>query len=120
MRKSKLASRITTVVWNTFARKANDNIPYCSAVNLEKAIGEGIKEHIYTEIANIAIPKKKTYEIMFLYIPHNQFKVKSFDNAALAIEWLRYMERKKDKCSWFKHIACNFQDEYDACNEVPF
>ena len=51
---------------------------------------------------------------------NNQFKVKSFDNAPLAIEWLRYMESKEYNDSWFKYIACNFQDEYDARNEVPF
>jgi hypothetical protein len=120
MKKSKLAHTIAVSVWNTFARKKNKNIPYYSAVNLEKAIEEGIKQHIDAEIESVEFAKKSVYEISYLDVGHNQFRVKMFDELPMAVEWMRYMEFMKYTEARFKYIACNFQDEYDACNDVPF
>jgi hypothetical protein len=120
MKKSKLAHTIAVSVWNTFARKKNKNVPYYSAVNLEKAIEEGIKQHVDAEISSAEFAKRGVYEISYLDVGHNQFRVKMFDELPMAVEWMRYMEFIKHAESKFKYVACNFQDEFDACNDVPF
>ena len=117
----KLSKAITAKVWNFLARKRNKETPFSySADDLTKEIQEGIKSHIGGEIEDTKFAKKSVYEISYLDVSHNQFKIKSFDDLPIAIEWLRYINGTTYKNSWFKNISCNFQEEFDACNQVPF